>query len=577
MLDFRANDDAIRSHAITSIQKTKAAASRFKLVEGSTARWFHGELNGVAVACQARPVDASKTLQGVVGRMYDPLWWSRNLRREMRLQNEVEEHASGAIRRKTQCYVSDHALHTTQRRARQNRKTLEALEVANDIGQALNLADVSDSSVSNPKLRRAELMTRCKGFQNVAEFMGHEAVFLTLTCPSRFHRFGADSKPNKNWTDETPRDGQKYLNGVWAKTRAEWKRRGFYPYGFRVAEPHHDGCPHWHILLFCPEDQAGWFVPRRALAGRLDEGAGVVGVAGQYALEDSPGEAGALKHRFTVKRIDPAKGDATGYIAKYISKNIDGLTEDGSNVGLDYASGQKATTGASRVRAWASTWGIRQFQQIGGPSVTVWRELRKYKDNADKPLQLELFKNCIAAADRAEWMAFWMLQGGPEGGRAGLLKPKWVTDGKGKYGEQITRVFGAQDRDGLNEVITRMHTWTIQKSGTQDLHNLETERWRRRELIARHPLIAKAAAVTPEAWNEFHSVMRPGHLVPEFKEGAGLPWTRVNNCTDSPKDDEAQALKDDFLRHSWGWDGKTNLESFNHAKSNHGPGHQTRH
>lgn len=530
MLNCRAHEDEIRGHAVLSAGRTRTllySIGTSRTLASSDDLVF--ELNAIATAANARKVPDDICLAGRIARMLDPGWWTRNVRGELLRMNETVEHAAGHIRRHGQCYVSNHARHIKGIRRKANRATLEALEVCNEDGVAVNLQEVSDASISNPKLRRAELMTRCRGLEETAIFEGHVGIFLTLTCPSKFHRFDGNGKPNKNWDGSNARQAQDYICKQWSKIRAAWKRAGYAPYGFRVAEPHHDGCPHWHILLFCEPHNIGWFNPRKYIANSNTWGKGVLGIAGHYAMQESPNEPGAFEHRFTVKHIDPNTGSATGYIAKYICKNIDGLKEDSNSIGLDFASGENAVDASLRVRDWASTWGIRQFQQIGGPSVTVWRELRRLRDELQQSVHAPFDWEALrSAADRSLFCLFWVLQGGPSVPKSKLsLKPFYRIDGTGKYGDQVSRVLGVLgNEDGKEYMLrTRTHEWTIQRAGTAAVNAADQEQkeWMRINKRVREFERAGGLPVRSEVRYPLDFSLGQSEAL--------SPWTSVNNCT----------------------------------------------
>lgn len=396
-------------------------------------------------ASEIRPAAGGYTLAGAVARMSCPRWWRRALRRE--LGRRIEHHAIrfGFVHRRAAKYVSDDTLRRIRQQWRLNEIALASVELENEDGEVLSLEDLVERSNANPYVRRSELMVRMAGFEKFSASVGSVGVFLTLTCPSRFHaRYAQSGDANPQYDDRTPRQAQRYLCKLWSQIRAACQRQGLNPYGIRVAEPHHDGTPHWHLLVFIQPEQKAAFVA----------------LCRQYALKDSPDEPGALKQRFQAVDIDHKKGTATGYIAKYISKNIDGHGLEADEDGYEI------TGSAERVRAWASTWGIRQFQFFGGPPVAVWRELRRLPDAV---YGSETLEKARAAADAGDWQAYMTIMGGVGCKRQAQpvkLATQW-SDKESVYGEPLGElVFGVQC--GQVTVETRFHVWaTVQKSKTQ--------------------------------------------------------------------------------------------------------------
>ncbi|KZN58418.1 hypothetical protein N474_25550 [Pseudoalteromonas luteoviolacea CPMOR-2] len=356
---------------------------------------------------------AYEALNGALNRMACPLWWRRKLRQKQALVIEQLARDLRTVHKKSSAYVSEFTVRSKRERAAKSEQLMSDLfvvpEDANPFSEFESLKDVAGRSSTSGKQLASELMVRIRGFEECAQLLGHVGEFYTMTAPSRFHSVHATGIPNKKYDGSTPKAAQDYFTKLWERARALFAKKKIRPYGFRVVEPHHDGCPHWHMLLFFEKGQT---IEARKILKSL-------------CTEDNPQEFKTSTARFKPIRIDPNKGSAAGYIAKYITKAVTGSNIDTVTCAQSGELSVLPADAAERASTWASTFNLRRFQQIGGPSVTAWRELRRLGQGESGKCEVANSMNTTldnisrfalekvrAAADASDWAAFCIAMGG---------------------------------------------------------------------------------------------------------------------------------------------------------------------
>lgn len=419
-------------------------------------------------------------------------FWSRLLRKYARRWREHLHIAYGDVRRDVSPYCSKHHVTQWDSRRKRSRAIMSRLELEDQVtGERISLIEQIDKSISNPEKRRVELMTRIGGFEKVATESGFAGSFFTLTAPSKYHAFTAFGHRNHKWNGASPRKTQNYLNHVWQLIRAELARREIPVFGLRVAESHHDATPHWHGLLFTAPEHTGELLEVMEDYATREDADELTGKTGKQP-------------RFELKPIDPALGSATGYVVKYISKNIDGYALDGES---DDESGRPLKETAKHATAWASCWGIRQFQFLGGAPVSVWRELRRLKNQEMADRISPVFGELHRAAHAGNWQDYITLQGGPFVTRNRLVLRAWYQyrDEPSSYGEFQRVIKGVvMPASTIPPVETRLHSYRIVK-------------------------------MKPKADNDAGRGF-------DLKGAPAPSWTRVNNCTEYKKHTESPPL-----------------------------------
>ncbi|MDK1707031.1 replication endonuclease [Serratia marcescens] len=446
-------------------------------------------------------------LPGALARLCCATWWQRKLWRYRCEWREEQLRAACLVHKKDSAFVSADALIHHREQRRRMREFLKAYELVNDDGFSIDMEAVYYAGNSNPRHRRVEMMITVKGMQEIAETRGDNAFWFTITCPSKYHATLQNSgAPNPKWTARTVRDSSDYLVNLFAGVRKKLNRKGLRWYGVRVAEPHHDGTVHWHVMVFCrPEDEEA-----------------ITDILREFAIREDRAELGDdITPRFEVEQITKEKGSPLSYIAAYIGKNIDGskLTKPDPQTGeppVDHESGKSIADTVEHAIAWASLHRVRQFQFFGIPSRQTYRELRRLAGQLDREgkdgkkqqrLTDKAMDDVMSAAD-AGCIATYILKQG------GILRPRnehivrtaySEADKPNDYGEHGTQIYGiwSPHLGEASRICTHPDNWqrvrkAIQAGGAADRQGVDVD----------------------------------------LQGGSAAPWTRGNNCPIEQKTSE---------------------------------------
>lgn len=336
-------------------------------------------------------------------------------------------------------YVDAHTegrFHERQERAREMAGRRWFLS---DAGDRVRLLDIMDAQAAATLSR---LYAQLLGMQTLAERRGLSAVFLTLTLPPRYHPNPTQGR--RSWTSAVGIEaGKKALQNDWRRfLRRLDKHEIDVVFGAAFKEPHKDGTPHLHALV--------WVAPEH-----VDD---VIRILGETA----PG-----RHRTDAKVIDPNYQGPRGpakpitYLMKYLIKSVnDGAkaAELAGGAGDDEDDGDHLTNHAA-VRAWASAYGLRRWSLLGVHGVQrLWQTIFMWKEVPDDAP--EAARNAWVHMHKGEWAEALLTMGAVRGEENFGCLHLTYEDFETRFGEVARRPVGMAGTDGRACPLSTK-AWTV--------------------------------------------------------------------------------------------------------------------
>ena len=340
----------------------------------------------------------------------DPAHHRRRLRARASTARQAIASLLGTIGQGSAPYADAHTLARWKERQEAAKAFGEAHQVEWD-GGSVSLWDVMETS---RKARISALYSKMKGVDSLATKRGLMPTFITMTLPPKFHPNPGHGLPygGAGMMDApTPQETDAALASLWRRLRARASKSKINLIGPRVTEPHKDGCPHLHALLYprSKEEAAALDKHMRALCP-----------------EPVPGRRIASQ----MVEIDREKSAPATYIMKYVLKALPAweAEDNGSSPNI------------RRIAAWASERRLRRFAWVGIHGLGMpWQRILNIDPesheigDAPKPIF-----DAWMAMQAKDWGAALEHLGAVRGD--GRERPRIIyADAENKYGETIKK------------------------------------------------------------------------------------------------------------------------------------------
>jgi len=235
--------DLSQSDADIVATAVRAAAGVVKALWSATSETHAQQIMADECASYGIELPDFEKQADTIARLVDARWWRRQLRKRVKRAFEAGNIRLGYVNYRAEPYASNDAVLSRLAQNRRNAAALATTMVQNEHGQQFSIADLAEKTTANKAIRRGELMLRINGFEQIARECGDQGIFITWTCPSRFHAMQHSGKPNPKYDGSTPREANAYLGKVTALCRSALARRGIgvYPRLILQDSPPHEG------------------------------------------------------------------------------------------------------------------------------------------------------------------------------------------------------------------------------------------------------------------------------------------------------------------------------------------------